>query len=243
MNEPVIIGSATLYQADCMQILKSLPDHAFELAVVDPPYGINAPNMSMGQNLNRDDGFKRDNSTAVKVRKGRLNAGGGKLKNRLLNTSDIEWDDAPPSQEYFDELRRVSKNQIIFGGNYFNLPPTRGIGIWDKCQPWENFSQFELVWTSFDCPAWIFKYSNTGGANKETKIHPTQKPVAIYEYLYNKFANKGDKIIDTHLGSASSVVAANSMGFSITGTEDKPSYFENLVNRVIYENRQQRMFA
>jgi site-specific DNA-methyltransferase (adenine-specific) len=245
MNSPVIIGTASLYLGDCMKYMATLPDNAFDLAIVDPPYGINAPAMSMGQNLNRDDGFKRTESTAVKIRKGRLNSGGGKLKNRLLNTSDIDWDDEPPPAEYWKELFRVSKHQIIFGANYFmeHLRSSRGVGFWNKCQPWENFSQFELIWTSFDCPAFEIKYSNTGGANKETKIHPTQKPVEVYKYLINKFAKTGNKIIDTHLGSGSSVVAAIDMGFDISATEKRPDYFDNLVKRVAYENQQVRLFA
>jgi site-specific DNA-methyltransferase (adenine-specific) len=240
---PTVIGTARLHLMDCMEYMQGLPDKYFDLAIVDPQYGINATAMSMGQNLNRDDGWKREESTAVKVRKGRLNAGGGKLKNRILNTSDIDWDDAPPPPEYFIELKRVSKNQIIWGGNYFDLPPTRCVICWDKCQPWENFSQWEMAWTSFDKPAPLFRYSNTGGANKDTKIHPTQKPVALYKWLLNRFAKAGDKILDTHLGSASSVVAALDMGFDIEGTEINETYFKNLVDRVNAENQQVRLFA
>jgi len=243
VNQPITIGRAKLHQMDCMDFMRGLPDKFYELAIVDPPYGINAPAMSMGQNLNRDDGWKREESTAVKIRKGRLNAGGGKLKNRLLNTSDISWDDAAPPKEYFEELMRVSKNQIIWGGNYFDLPPTRCVICWDKCQPWENFSQWEMAWTSFDKPAALFSYSNTGGANKDKKIHPTQKPIELYKWLLHKFAKSGDKILDTHLGSASSVVAALDMGYEIHGTELKENYFENLVARVRYENQQVRLFA
>jgi site-specific DNA-methyltransferase (adenine-specific) len=242
---PIIIGSAKLHRMDCMEYMRGLPDKYFDLAIVDPPYGINAPAMSMGQNLNRDDGWKRGDSTAVKVRKDRLTHGKGKLKNRILNTSDIDWDDAPPPPEYFIELFRVSKNQVIFGANYFweNLRASRGIGYWNKRQPWDNFSQFELIWTSFDCPAWEFKFSNTGGGNKDKKISPTQKPVEVYEYIIDKFAKTGDKLLDTHMGSASSVVAAIGMGFDIDGTEDNKTTFANLVDRVNYENQQVRLFA
>lgn len=239
---PTIIGKATLHNMDCMDFMATLSDKAFDLAIVDPPYGINAPNMSMGQHKNRDDGFTRDDSTAVRLKKGRLNSGGGKLKNRLLNTSSIGWDDAVPTQEYFSELSRVSKNQIIFGGNYFHLGPTRCVICWDKCQPWENFSQWEMAWTSFDSPAALFSYSNTGG-NQEKKIHPTQKPIKLYEWLLSRFAKAGDKILDTHLGSASSVIAAQNLGFEIIGTELDEVYFGNLVNRVVAESAQQRMFA
>lgn len=239
----ITIGKATVHNCDCMELLKATPDKFYDLAIVDPPYGINAPAMSIGTNLNRNDGWSRTESTAVKARKGRLNSGGGKLKNRLLNTSDIGWDNAVPTKEYFEELFRVSKNQIIWGGNYFDLPPTRCVICWDKCQPWENFSQWEMAWTSFDKPAALFSYSNTGGANKDKKIHPTQKPVELYKWLLNKFAKQGDKILDTHLGSASSAVAANDMGFYIDGAELNIDYFNNLVDRVKYENRQERMFA
>lgn len=100
-----------------------------------------------------------------------------------------------------------------------------------------------MAWTSFDKPAALFSYSNTGGANKEKKIHPTQKPVALYEWLLSKYAKQGDKILDTHLGSASSVVAAIGMGFEIVGTERNAEYFENLVSRVAYESKQERLFA
>jgi site-specific DNA-methyltransferase (adenine-specific) len=243
MNQPVIIGKATLYNCDCMEFMATLADKAFDLVIADPPYGINATNMTMGQNLNHDDGWKRDESTAVKAKKGRLNSGGGKLKNRLLNTSSIGWDNEPPPPEYFKELMRVSKNQIIWGGNYFDLPPTRCVIAWDKCQPWENFSQWEMAWTSFDKPASLFSYSNTGGANKDKKIHPTQKPTALYEWLLSRYAKTSDKILDTHLGSASSVIACNNMGFEITGTEIDEQYFENLVARVNYESKQERLFA
>ena len=243
MNSEEIISSASLFNMDCMEYMRGLPDKAFDLAIVDPPYGINAPNMSMGQNRNRADGWRRDDSTTVKLRKGRLNSGCGKLKNRILNQSGIGWDDEVPTHEYFDELFRVSKNQIIWGGNYFDLPPSRCVICWDKCQPWENFSQWEMAWTSFDKPAALFAYSNTGGANAEKKIHPTQKPVKLYEWLLNKYAKPGDKILDTHLGSASSVVAAIGMGFEICGTEMDGTYFQNLVQRVQYASKQERLFA
>lgn len=240
---PVIIGSSTIYNCDCMDYMSTLPDKTFDLAIVDPPYGINAQNMSMGQNKSRADGWTRDDSTAIKIRKGRLNSGGGKLKNRLLNNSDIDWDDEPPSPEYFAELRRVSSNQIIWGGNYFDLPPTRCVICWDKCQPWENFSQWEMAWTSFDKPAALFRYSNTGGANAEQKIHPTQKPVKLYEWLLSKFAKHGQRILDTHLGSGSHAIACNDMGFELIACERAPDYFENTCRRIECAAAQQRLFA
>jgi len=242
MKEPVIIGKATLYNMDCMELMATCADKTFDLAIVDPPYGINAPNMSMGQNLNRDDGWKREPSTAVKL-KGRLNSGGGKLKNRLLNTSEIGWDNEVPPAEYFSELRRVSKHQVIWGGNYFDLGPTRCIVCWDKCQPWENFSQWEMAWTSFDKPAILLRHSNTGGANKDKKIHPTQKPVMVYKELLQRLAQLGFRILDTHLGSGSIAVATNDLGYELTACEINPNYFSDTVDRVRMESRQERLFA
>lgn len=209
--DPQNIGQH-FFHIDCLTVLKLLPDKCIDVAIVDPPYGINAPNMAMGTNKSRTKNGYPAESTADRLRKkGRLNQGAGKLKDRALQNMNCEWDFHPPDKEYFRELFRVSKNQIIWGGNYFSygcaiekdeqtgeetaiplgLPPTRGIVAWDKLQPWDNFSQFELAWTSYDKPAGVFKYSNTGGANKEKKIHPTQKPVALYEYLIRKFGIGG----------------------------------------------------
>lgn len=214
---------------DCMVMMARYPDKYFDLAIVDPPYGINATNMQMGSHptRSRTDGYGSGPgiSTAVKL-KGRLNTGSGKLKNRLLNTSSIGWDNEKPSKEYFNELFRVSKNQIIWGGNYFDLNPSRCVVCWDKMQPWENFSQWEMAWTSFDKPAALFSYSNTGGANAETKIHPTQKPIALYQWLLKRFATAGNKILDTHLGSQSSRIAAYKLGFDFSGTELDKDYFD-----------------
>ena len=231
-----------ILHCDCMDFMATCENNSFDLAIVDPPYGINAPNMNMGNNQNRKDGLNREESTAVKIRKGRLNRGGGKLKNRALNTMDCEWDYATPSKEYFDELFRISKNQIIWGGNYFDLPPTRGIICWDKVQPWENFSQFELAWTSFDKPAAMFRYSNTGGCNQEIKIHPTQKPVKLYKWLMGKYAKDGDKIIDTHLGSGSSAIAAHYSGIDFVGCEKDRNYFDSATARFNEETKQKALF-
>lgn len=231
-----------LLNMDCMDYMRGLPDKAFDLAIVDPPYGINAANMSMGNNPNRNDGWSRGESTAVKARKGRLNQGSGKLKGRALNTMNCDWDSAPPDQEYFHELFRVSKNQIIWGGNYFDLPPSRCVVCWDKVQPWENFSQWEMAWTSFDKPASMFRFSNTGGANAEHKIHPTQKPRKLYEWLLDKYAKQGDRILDTHLGSGSSAIAAHRMGFDFVGMELDADYYAAAVQRFERETAQADLF-
>ena len=133
----------------------------------------------------------------------------------------------------------MSKNQIIWGGNYFPLPPTRCVIAWDKVQPWENFSQVEIAWTSFDMPAQLFKFDNrTGG-----KIHPTQKPIALYKWLISKYANTGDKILDTHGGSMSSVIACIDGGFDMVCSELDKDYFDAAVNRINKHVRQMDMFT
>lgn len=216
---------------DCMDYMYSIPDNFFDLALVDPPYGINAPNMAMGTNLHRKDGGYNGQSVAQRLKKNRLNFGAGKLKDRVLNVMTCDWDCYPPTQKYFNELFRVSKNQVIWGGNYFQLPPSRGIVCWDKIQPWDNFSQVELAWTSFDCPASIVRISSRGGANKEPKIHPTQKPVKLYLWLLEKFAKTGDKIFDSHLGSGSSRIAAFKKGYDFYATEIDKVYYEEQEKR------------
>ena len=218
-----------LFNQDCMEAMKLMPDKAYQLAIVDPPYGINAPNMQMG-NLpdKKGDGHYPCESAAVRLRKGRLNQGAGKLKNRAIQMMPVKWDYEKPPAEYFAELRRVSVNQIIFGGNYFNLGPTRCVICWDKCQPWENFSQWEMAWTSFDSPAALFRYSNTGGNIKtfDAKIHPTQKPTALYQWLLKRYAKPGDRILDTHGGSMSIAIACDIMGLDLDLYEIDKDYFE-----------------
>lgn len=207
--------------------MKRYADNHFDLAIADPPYGINAPNMTMGSNPTRRGVDKRGEmqyggvSVAQRL-KGRLNSCGGKLKNRSLNTMNCDWDVEKPTPEYFSELFRVSKHQIIWGGNYFGLPPTRCFIVWNKNQPWENFSQAEYAWTSFDKPAKVFTYSNRRAG---TKIHPTQKPYELYIYCLKHFANKGDKILDTHLGSGTSRIVSYHAGFEFVGIEIDKHYF------------------
>ncbi len=177
---------------DCMDYMRGFPDKFFELAIVDPPYGIG-------------DKFKGGKT-------GKMNF------NEIVNK---DWDKVP-SDEYFAELQRVSKNQIIWGGNYFNLPPTRCFIVWDKIIS-EDFSlaMAELAWTSFDKLAKIYKLQ----VPKNGKIHPTQKPVKLYDWLLHNYAKPGDKILDTHLGSQSSRIAAYKLGFDFYGTEIDADYF------------------
>ena len=208
------------------------PDKYFDLAIVDPPYGIGMPKQS---NLK---GYNGRLSLNERLQKNRLNTGSGKLKNRTLNISNCDWDNSIPNNEYFVELKRVSKNQIIWGGNYFNMPPSRCIIVWDKCQPWENFSQVELAWTSFDMPAPLFRFDNRTG----DKIHPTQKPVALYKWLLDKYAKPGDKILDSHLGSGSIAIACHDYGFDLTACELDAEYYNKAMQRINDHCKQIKMF-
>lgn len=210
------LGKIKLYRADCMDIMRDMPDRAFDLAIVDPPYGIGG-----------------DSAHA-----GRLSRGAGKLKGRALQKKiGTPWDVAP-TDEYFAQLFRVSKNQIIFGGNYFALPRCRCFVVWDKCQPWENFSQVEYAWTSFDYPAPLFRFDN----RTTDKIHPTQKPVALYKWLLWKFAKQGDRILDTHLGSGSSAIAAHDGGFEFVGIELDADYYIAAKQRIATYQLQRNLF-
>lgn len=201
---------------DNMELMARYPDNYFDLAIVDPPYGV-------------------EEITGKEFSHGR-----GKLKNRAFNIGNEKinkWDKSP-NKEYFDELFRVSKNQIIWGGNYFELPKYRSPIIWDKCQPWENFSQIELAWSSFNKPASIFKFDNrTGG-----KIHPTQKPVALYKWLLDKYAKPGDKILDTHLGSGSIAIAAHDYGYELTACELDKEYYDKAIQRIKNHVSQLKLF-
>lgn len=246
LPNPGVLGDrlSQVFLMDCEDGMRHYPDKFFDIAVVDPQYGISAPTMQMGQNLSRRENgrVRKAEGTAAKLKKGRLNQGAGKLKDRILNRSTINWDFAPPSKQYFDELFRVSKNQVIFGGNYFDLPPTRCIICWDKRQPWRNFSQWEMAWTSFDRPAIMYRISNTGGANSEVKIHPTQKPVALYENIYRDFCTEGMSVLDTHLGSGSSRIAAAKAGLNFTAFEIDEEHFDAQEKRWLEWSKQTMLF-
>jgi site-specific DNA-methyltransferase (adenine-specific) len=215
-----------------MEGMRQFPDKYFDLAIVDPPYGISATKFNNGANAPSRKGAELPISV-------RLNQGSGKLKNRVLNNSNCNWDQFPPDKQYFDELFRVSKNQIIFGGNYFDLPPTRGIVVWDKMQPWENFSQIEYAWTSFNKPAQLFRYCTTSTKNK---IHPTQKPIELYAWLLNKYANKDDIILDTHVGSASSLIACHRTNHKFVGFELDEYYYKLANQRLKDEISRKKLF-
>ena len=185
-----------VFNIDCMEYMRTLPDNYFQLAIADPPYGI------------RDAGGQT--------------GGSGKLKGRVFNNGYIDRWDKAPSKDFFNELQRVSENVIIWGGNYFDLPPTRCFICWDKVQPWENFSQVEYAWTSFESPAQLFRFDNRTG----DKIHPTQKPVELYAYLLKKYANEGDRIFDPMMGSQSSRIAAHKLGLDYVGCEIDKTFFD-----------------
>jgi site-specific DNA-methyltransferase (adenine-specific) len=202
-------GTVELLNIDCMEYMRGLPDKAFDLAIVDPPYGIG-----------ESGGAKRTR--------------GSKKTNGLKK----DWDNQRPSKKYFDELDRVSKNQIIWGGNYFAdlLAPSRCWLYWQKDMG-GDFSDGELAWTSFDKVLKQFrKRSDTFN-----RIHPTQKPVKLYEWLLANYAKEGDRILDTHLGSGSSAIAAHYGGFEFVGMELDKDYYEAAVKRFGMETRQEAL--
>lgn len=198
---------------DCMDLMSRYSDNHFELAIVDPPYGI-----------------------------GNKFKGGKTGKMNFNEVVDRGWDIEPPNKDYFDELKRVSKNQIIWGGNYFldNLNSSRCFIVWDK-KVSEDFSlaMCELALTSFDKLAKIYRMSVPKTGNK---IHPTQKPVKLYEWLLMNYAKEGDKILDTHFGSGSIAIACHNLGFELTGCELDKDYYVAAIKRIEQHKAQQRLF-
>lgn len=196
------------YNMDCMDGMKEFPDKYFDLAIVDPPYGID---------INKSGRLKKYNDTRK------------------------TWDDNIPEEDYFNALFRVSKNQIIWGGNYFYLPPTKCFLIWDKRQP-ENisFASCEFAWTSFNSVAKTF-YMSPMNTDKN-RIHPTQKPVALYDWILSRYAKPGYKILDTHVGSASSLIACHKNGYKYVGFELDPYYYKLAKQRLDAEENQMNFF-
>ena len=202
------------YNMDCMEGMKQFPDNYFDLAIVDPPYGIGV----MSMNYTKSGAVRTHGYSAAKRRDYRKQA---------------EWD-VKPDKDYFDELFRVSKNQIIWGGNYFAdiLPTSKSFVVWDKrCNDAmrNDFADCEYAWASQGV-ARMFRYVWNGMIqgnmkNKEERFHPTQKPVALYEWILNNYAKPGYKILDTHVGSASSLVACHNLGFDYVGFELDQDYF------------------
>ena len=197
-----------LIHGDCMDYMRELPDNAFDLAIVDPPYGID---------INKS---------------GRLGHYGGKGKT---------WDSETPNSDYFIELTRISKNQIVWGANYFDMPPCRCFLIWDKQQPEAvSFASCEFAWTSFDKSAKTY-YQRPQNADL-IRIHPTQKPVKLYEWLLTNYAEKGQRILDTHLGSGSSAIAAHYYGVDFVGIELDEDYYKAAKARFERETAQGALF-
>jgi site-specific DNA-methyltransferase (adenine-specific) len=209
----------TITNEDNMELMARYPDKYFDLAIVDPPYGIDLANMNMG---------------IGKTKKA------SKAKNRKWKAKN--WDNSIPNDEYFEELFRVSKNQIIWGGNYFNLGICNKFIIWDKEVPEGlSFSDCEYAWTSFSGANKIFRYS--AYLNKSEKFHPTQKPPQLYKWLLDKYAKQGDKILDTHLGSGSIAIACHDYGFDLTACELDKEYFDKAMQRINNHTAQTKLFA
>jgi len=207
--------SLTITNEDNMLLMSRYPDNYFDLAIVDPPYGININN-NMGR------------------RKGDKHSGHKKVK----------WDNEIPNDEYFTELFRVSKNQIIWGGNYFPLPLKGSWLFWDKLMPEEmSFSMGELAWMTFGNTLRKITLKHHGFINGDNcKIHPTQKPVVLYKYCLEKYAKQGDKILDTHLGSGSIAIACHDYGFDLTACELDKEYFDKAMERIKNHTNQTKLF-
>lgn len=223
---------------DCMQGMKEFPDKYFDFAIVDPPYGRNEHG---GRNRSRY--VRQKNGSKIFVKD-------GQYENR-------KWDSEPPSEDYFNELMRVSKNQIIFGCNYFDYPLIGGRIVWDKCNEGSDQSDAEIAYCSMNDRVDIFRYmwrgmfqgksiteGTTQQGNKrlnEKRIHPTQKPVALYKWLLNRYAKPNDIILDTHVGSASSLIACYNTNHKFVGFELDEYYYKASKQRLDTEMAQMRL--
>jgi len=198
-----------LHNIDCIEYMSRCRDKQFDLAIVDPQYGISVTKMNMG-------GRKRNKED--------------KKKN---------WDKSVPKKEYFEELFRVSKNQIIWGGNYFELPCSQYFSIWDKGETMYNrdFAECEYAWVRSGGTR-IFKLN----PNQLDRIHPTQKPVKLYKWLLHNYAKKSDTILDTHLGSGSIAIACHDMNFDLVGCELDKDYYDSAVKRFNNHKKQLTLF-
>ena len=228
------MATNTALNCDCMEYMRSLPDKAFDLAVVDPPYGI--------------DIMKKTFTTAEKP------YGYMAAKRRDYRKCENQAWDKKPSQEYFDELLRVSKKQIVWGGNYFSdmLPPSKSFVVWDKRvndDMTNDFADCEYAWMADGLGvARMFRFCWNGMIqgdmkNKEDRFHPTQKPTALYRWLYKHYAKDGDRILDTHLGSGSSRIAAYDAGLDFVGCEIDKTYFDLQEERFAAHTAQQSLFV
>lgn len=209
---------------DCMDLLKRTPDNFYELAICDPPYGIDIME-------------KSDRLGKAKTKW----KSGGKFKDYKYS----EWDQSTPKEKYWNELFRVSKNQIIWGWNFydFHFPKTKCFLVWDKIGR-DDRADGEIAWTSFNKPAKVFRYSRADAYinHCDSKIHPTQKPVKLYEWILMNYANEGDKILDTHGGSMSIAIACHNLGFDLTACELDEDYYKAALKRLKDHQSQIRMF-
>lgn len=205
-----------LLHTDCMAYMATLPNKAFDLAITDPPYGIGAGGVGF---IN---GTSKTDKPYYKIN---------------------DWDTIRPPKSYFDELKRVSENQIVWGGNYFAdiLGAFRCFVFWDKTIHGNSYSDGELAWTSFDGSARYYR-KNIAQVNSEGRIHPTQKPITLYKWLLKNYAKEGDRILDTHLGSGSSAIAAFDGGFDFVGCEIDKDYFDAAKKRFDIHCMQQKLF-
>lgn len=215
-------GGIELLNLDCMEYMSTVPDKFFDLAIVDPPYGI------------KESSYRATPSKCAAPKK--------KYNTNL-------WKQDAPNENYFNELFRVSKQQIVWGGNYFAnlLPNSRHWLVWDKVTDDSNFADCELAWTSFTKSIKKYTFAWNGMIqgdmkNKEVRIHPTQKPVALYKYILKNYANEGDKILDTHLGSGSIAIACHEFKFELTACEIDKTYYEAANKRYINHIAQTSLF-
>ena len=206
-----------LHLGDSLAAMRAMDDNTYDLAIVDPPYGM-----------------------PKQCWRGGSNTGNGKLGNRAFfahHGKGEGWDIAP-TPEYFDQLRRISRNQIIWGGNYFPVNCYRCFIVWDKMTYVPTMSQVELAVTSFNSPARYVKINSTD----PNRMHPTQKPVALYQWILDNYATEGDRIIDTHLGSGSIAIACYNSGYALDAWEIDPEYHANAVARYQAHTRQLKLF-
>ena len=210
-----------IYNQDCLEAMKEMKDNQFDLAIVDPPYGINA-----------------DKKNSVKKLQSKKSASLSK------DYGNQNWDDAIPNQDFFNELKRVSKKQIVWGANYFDLQG--GMLYWHKRVTMPTYSEGELAWLSWQNKidfvdiAWHGMIQHDM-KNKEIRIHPTQKPVKLYEWLLMNYAKEGDTILDTHLGSGSIAIACHNLGYDLTGYEIDKEYFDASIKRIDQHKSQLRI--
>ena len=212
-----VTDNITITNEDNMELMARYPDNYFELAIVDPPYGIGI------------DGQKKSINKNPK-------------HNRKEHTQK-NWDNAIPTEEYFNELKRVSKNQIIWGANYFTeyLKATKAWIFWYKGQRDLTMSDGEMAWTSFETVTRQFEL-NRASLIAQNTFHPTEKPYKLYKWILDKYAKQGDKILDTHLGSGSIAIACHDYGFDLTACELDKEYFDKAIERITNHTSQIKLF-